>query len=112
MSKTLIAITALLAAATAAPTFAQQLDDNDAPRVTVSYADLNLTTPAGVATFDQRIRGAVQKVCPFAAVGDLQGATAMRRSRTESQARVARSRAVIIAAAQTNMSSKLARLDH
>ncbi|MEZ0241805.1 MAG: UrcA family protein [Sphingomonas sp.] len=37
---------------------------NDAPGVRVSYADLDLSSPAGVATLDRRLARAVNSVCP------------------------------------------------
>lgn len=35
----------------------------DAPGIRIAYSDLNLSTPAGVATLYQRIRGAAKQYC-------------------------------------------------
>lgn len=53
-------VSSLLLAVLAAPAFA----GHGAPRsVRVSYADLDLTTPAGSAALAQRVRAAARKVC-------------------------------------------------
>ena len=63
--KTFIAMTAAaLIATTAGQAFAQPSHDTDAPRVAVSYGDLNLNSTAGRATMQQRIEAAVTQVCP------------------------------------------------
>jgi UrcA family protein len=46
-------------AAPAVPT----VDSDQPPSKTVSYADLNLTSPAGAATLYHRIQGAAKQVC-------------------------------------------------
>ncbi len=46
-------------------------------QVRVSYADLDLSTRAGVTTLDRRLQGAVRRVCGFAdgtAAGSLENA--------------------------------------
>jgi UrcA family protein len=61
--KFLIAMTStLLLAATAAPAVAQSVAEPS--KTVVSYADLNLSTPAGRAALQQRLAHAVEMVCP------------------------------------------------
>ena len=54
---------ALAAAAAAQPASALAPGTSEMQRVEVSYADLNLTNRAGVATLDRRIRGAARQIC-------------------------------------------------
>ena len=86
MSKILFALAAL-AAATAVPAAAT-------PRASgtriVSYADLNLSAPAGRARLEQRIGAAVDAVCGYASPADLHGARAVRDCRATTFAQVAR----------------------
>ena len=65
---TVLAATAVLwAASIAAPAAAEEVS------VTVAVDDLNLTSPAGMATLDKRISAAVDKVCSTAVRRDLWG---------------------------------------
>ncbi|HEY1930079.1 MAG TPA: UrcA family protein [Caulobacteraceae bacterium] len=59
--KSLIAITSVLLTAAAAPAIAQPV--SDAPQAVVTYADLNLSTPAGRTNLQQRLAHAVDQVC-------------------------------------------------
>lgn len=60
--KTILAIAAALTVATLAPAaFAQE--EGPATSV-VSYADLDLATPAGRAALERRVERAVEHVCP------------------------------------------------
>ncbi len=52
------ALAAAMIAATATPAMAEQGES-----VVVSYNDLNLTTPAGLAALDRRIDRAAMRVC-------------------------------------------------
>lgn len=45
-------------------TLAVPAQANEAPRRTVSYADLDLASEAGRATLDRRVKIAVRSVCP------------------------------------------------
>lgn len=54
--------------------------------VTVSYADLDLTTAAGSAALDARIEAAVKDVCPKPDVRDLSARTAWRECVTTARA--------------------------
>ena len=60
MSK--LALTALVLIGLPAAASAQQSVTVHASE-TISYADLNLSTPGGVATLNSRINGAVRRVC-------------------------------------------------
>lgn len=55
--------------------------DNDS-RI-VSYADLDLTTPAGQATLDGRLQAAVRQVCGRAFPRDLHSVKAVRNCRAD-----------------------------
>jgi UrcA family protein len=59
-------------AATAAPLHAAELVVTaKVPQARVSYADLNLGNPAGVARLDARIRAAAERLCDATGVRDL-----------------------------------------
>ena len=60
--KTLIKTTAALALGTAAMTAAPAVAQG-APSVTVSFADLNLSSERGTQIFDRRIKNAIANVC-------------------------------------------------
>lgn len=64
----------------------------------VSHADLDLGTPAGVATLDGRIDRAIRKVCGKAYM-DLNTSQAVRQCRKETLAGVQPQRASVLAAA-------------
>lgn len=76
--KTIIKLAAALALGTtailAAPASAQA-----APSVTVSFADLNLSSEAGTQIFDRRIKNAIVNVCGGDAPRDLRGRTTYNR---------------------------------
>lgn len=80
MRKSVIAIATLLAAGTiAAPASAEQ------PSVAVSYADLNLTAPAGVTALRHRIEAAAEKVCQKPYSRDLKAVAAWQECRTSAR---------------------------
>lgn len=60
--KLIIAMTTAALFATAIPASAQPAPD--APKASVNYGDLNLSTPAGRAALDRRVERAVAKLCP------------------------------------------------
>lgn len=66
MPKPIFIVLAALTATVAAPASAAE------PSVVVSFADLDLATPAGKAALDERIEAAVDKVCTEVARRDLQ----------------------------------------
>lgn len=71
--------------------------------VLVSYAGLDLSSSAGVATFDQRIRSAVRSVCNYSA-RDVRAMSERRRCQTEAFAGArAQQQRVIAQAQQQNM---------
>jgi UrcA family protein len=55
----------------------------DNTSVTVSYADLNLQTPAGAAALEQRVHRAVYEVCGSADDRDLSDWFAQKKCRAE-----------------------------
>ena len=71
MRKSIVAVIAALAATgLAAPATAEEQS------VVVSYADLNVASPAGAQALDRRIAAAVEKVCIKPELRDLKGMTA------------------------------------
>jgi UrcA family protein len=54
----------------------------DAPTAIVTYADLNLSSTAGVAALDQRISAAASQICGTVDIRDLQGKAAVNACRT------------------------------
>jgi UrcA family protein len=87
MSRIIFAIAALAAAAST-PAFASVPRDS-ATRI-VSYADLDLRAPAGRASLDRRIGGAVRSICGDTASGDLRAAREARSCRIATLAQVTR----------------------
>lgn len=59
---------AILAAALGAAMFAAPASA-ESPGVRVSYADLDLTTPAGVAELEKRVKRAAWRLCKFSGEG-------------------------------------------
>ncbi|HEY9554235.1 UrcA family protein [Allosphingosinicella sp.] len=89
---------AVLATLNANPVLAGQNDWSEPASEIVSYADLDLGTPAGVATLDGRIDRAIRKVCGKAYM-DLNTSQAVRQCRKETLASVQSQRASVLAAA-------------
>lgn len=96
MSKFNLAIAAAVLAA-AVPAAAQ-----DVRTRSVSYSDLNLTTPAGVERLDGRVRRAVETMCGQPHSTDLTGQSEMRRCRVSAWESYATQRPVLIAARSTS----------
>ena len=74
LAKTSAAIALGTAATLAAPAIAQ-----DAPSVSVSFADLNLSSEAGTEILDRRIKNAITNVCGGEAPRDLRSRGAYNR---------------------------------
>jgi UrcA family protein len=75
-SLTLLATVAMAASATAgaaSPFSRVATPANQAPTMTVRFADLNLTTDQGVAALYHRLSYAARQVCPRADLADLNG---------------------------------------
>ena len=68
----------------------------------VSYADLDLSTPAGQAMLDRRISWAIVQVCGGPYPADLQGRREVTRCRHEAAANVQAQRNDAFAQAQSN----------
>jgi len=54
----------------------------DVPTALVSYADLNVSSTAGVAALNRRISAAASRICGTADIRDLQGTAAVHTCRT------------------------------
>ncbi len=89
--------TLLIASLAANPAHA---DWSDPASEIVSYADLDLGTPAGVKTLDGRIERAVRKVCGKAYM-DLATSSGVRQCRKETLASVQHQRSEALASAQS-----------
>jgi len=98
----LIAAAAIIAAA--APAFAQE--QADAPQRTVSYADLDLTSPAGIAALDQRLETAVNQVCNRDGVRDLSVWMATQQCRDKARSQLRPTRDALVAAAKAKMTGQ------
>ena len=73
---------ALAATLTATPSIAQAPASPE--RVVVSYADLDLSSPAGIATLNRRILSAVQAACGPESDSDPHGKNLVRQCRHRS----------------------------
>ena len=93
--KTILILAAAAATFTAAPALAQELD---AGQVRVGYADLDLSTRAGVRTLDRRIRSAVELACGPISSFDPRGKTIVLECRADTLAEARSQRDVAIAA--------------
>jgi len=86
--------------------------DDRQPRMRVSFADLNLSTPEGQRTLDRRIRRAISEICGRADPHDLTAQTFERRCRRDArrstEVQVARA---IDTAQQRNLAAVRAPLD-
>ena len=81
----------------------------DAPTMRVSYADLNLTSPAGVAALKARVARAATTVCALDGSRDVQSLMAERACRSAALASADLPMQTAIAAA--NSQRQLAQLD-
>jgi UrcA family protein len=105
MLKTSLMAAAAICAAAAAPALAQEADVA-APQRSVSYADLNLSSPAGVATLDRRIDMAVTLVCASADLRDLRAWEAIDHCRAEARSKVELTRNALLASAKAQTAAK------
>ncbi len=97
--KTLFSCAALLAAALTTPAVAQNLASP--PRaLSVSYADLDLRSEAGLRILDQRIRNAVSTACGTASPADPYGKKKVETCRAEARERARAQRSILVAAAR------------
>jgi UrcA family protein len=95
--KILLPLAAALAALTATPAFAQTA----APAtIAVHTADLDLSSPAGIAALDRRIRAAVDIACGDPSDVDLHGKNVAQRCRADTRAQAAAQRANALALAR------------
>lgn len=103
-----LALTFVAAAASisAAPATAQGVPAQST--LAVSYADLDLTTDAGIRTLDRRILSAVQQACGPVSAFDLSGTNRARECRADALARLDLQRQTAIAAARQAVPVQLA----
>jgi UrcA family protein len=76
--------------------------------VVVRYADLDLSSPAGVARLDRRILSAVQAACGATSSADPKGANQAAACRSDALAQLQAKRGRILAAAQPAQPDRLA----
>ena len=99
MTRKFISTIALGAALISAPAFAQ-----DQTSVHVSYADLNLASPAGVKVFHRRLEDAVTKICGTADPRDMGRRAMVQACRDSTQATTERVERQTLAAATSHAS--------
>ena len=99
-------ISLIIAAALAIPAAASA--QSEQPSTRVSYADLNLSTPAGRATFDRRIQHAIDGMCGRAPSGNLDAAAPIWKCRSAAEASAASQRQLAYQGAQQDSSIRLA----
>ena len=90
MRKSIITVLTALTASIATPAAAETVS------VTVNFEDLDLTSPAGVATLDQRIAAAVEQVCAKAEPRLLWGKMAWEECKAASLADAKRQQSAIV----------------
>ena len=95
--KILLSLAAAFAAITASPLLAQP---PASATIAVHTADLDLTSPAGIAALDHRIQAAVELACGDLSDVDLHGKNVAQRCRAETRAQAAAQRANAIALAR------------
>ena len=88
---------ALAAALLATPGLAQSVEPST--RIAVAYADLNLSSPAGIATLDRRIHAAIVSACGPVSDADPAGKNRARDCRVRLAGEVAAQRDHVLAAA-------------
>lgn len=103
--KTILTIALAAVAFAASPALAQ---DPGASRLTVSYADLDLSTPRGVARLDRRIRTAVEAACGPTSNADLHGTNLVSQCRADTLALARAQRDTAIAANSVGSAVQLA----
>lgn len=101
-----LTLAATVAALPAAPAAAQGVPAQ--ATLAVSYADLDLTTEAGVRTLDRRILTAVQQACGPTSDFDLAGRNVARACRADALERLSAQRQTAIAAAERSAPVQLA----
>lgn len=98
-------ISAALLLSAAAPALAASGPQGMSERV--SFADLNLATPAGIAALDGRIDRAVRRICASAHPADLSTGMQVRQCRVTAYGSIAARRAAALAAAASPASGGL-----
>jgi UrcA family protein len=108
--KTMLSYAALLAAALTAPAVAQN-PASPPTTLSVSYADLDLRSEAGVKILDQRIRNAVSAACGIPSPADAYGKERVEKCRDEARGRAHARRSILVAAARERAKTSLAAAD-
>jgi UrcA family protein len=96
----------MIAAALLAPTAVAA--QSEQPTARVSYADLNLGTPAGLSTLDRRIQHAIDGMCGHAVSGNLDAAAPVWKCRSAAEASAASQRQLALQAAQQGSTIRIA----
>ena len=81
---------------------------SEQPTARVSYADLNLSTPAGRATLDRRIQHAIDGMCGRAPSGNLDVAAPVWQCRSAAEASATSQRQLAFEAARQGSTIQLA----
>lgn len=105
MIKAILSASMLIAAAIASPASAR---DFDTTVEIVRTGDLNLASPRGVAALDRRIAAAVSNICGSADTRDLVMSRAVQACRVATRASAADQRLTALAAAQRDLSTRVA----
>ena len=103
--KTMLTIAALLAAAESC---ARTGVAREAASLSVRWADLNLTTDAGVRSLDRRIANAASTACGIPSSSDPAGKRTVKECRAEARERAQSQRQVAIALARQANATTLA----
>jgi UrcA family protein len=104
--KSILAFAAAATTLTAAPALSQPVADGAA--IVVSYADLDLSTRAGIRTFDRRIRTAVEQACGSISSTDPAGRNDVAQCRADGLALARAQRDTAVAALTAGREVQLA----
>jgi len=99
------AIAASAVCAAAAPAFAQDAVA-DVDQRTVSYADLDLSSAAGITQLDRRIDKAVIQVCGHADLHNMDAWKAMDHCRDDARSKIEPMRNALVASAQAQKANQ------
>ena len=103
--KTMLTIAALVAASLSTPALAQ---DSSPTSLCVRWADLDLTTEAGLRALDRRISNAAATACGIPSSADPVGKRAVKQCRAEARDRAYSQRQTAIALARAASATTLA----
>jgi UrcA family protein len=90
---------------------AHPVDESEQLSARVSFADLNLSSPAGRASFDRRIGYAIDALCGQVPTANLDAAAPVEKCRAAAQASASSQRQLAVAAAQQRSTIQIAARD-